>query len=88
MESAGTANGKRRFKIIYLEITNACNFTCDYCPIDQQSRNYGLFGRLDWEGTLAGRRADAYAGAWLRTGGSSTASLRSSAIRAIHRAAA
>jgi len=27
-----------RFKIIYLEITNACNFTCDYCPIDQQTR--------------------------------------------------
>ena len=27
-----------RFKIIYLELTNACNFTCDYCPIDQQSR--------------------------------------------------
>jgi len=29
---------KRRFKIIYLELTNACNFTCDYCPIDQQTR--------------------------------------------------
>ncbi|MEO8484476.1 MAG: radical SAM/SPASM domain-containing protein [Acidobacteriota bacterium] len=28
----------RRFRIIYLEITNACNFTCDYCPIDQQTR--------------------------------------------------
>ena len=28
----------RRFKIIYLELTNICNFTCDYCPIDQQSR--------------------------------------------------
>ncbi len=28
----------RRFKIIYLELTNACNFTCDYCPIDQQTR--------------------------------------------------
>lgn len=27
-----------RFGIIYLELTNACNFTCDYCPIDQQSR--------------------------------------------------
>ena len=27
-----------RFKIIYLELTNACNFTCDYCPIDRQSR--------------------------------------------------
>ena len=26
------------FKIIYLELTNACNFTCDYCPIDQQTR--------------------------------------------------
>ena len=29
---------KKRFKIIYLELTNACNFTCDYCPIDQQTR--------------------------------------------------
>lgn len=28
----------KRFKIIYLELTNACNFTCDYCPIDQQTR--------------------------------------------------
>jgi iron complex outermembrane receptor protein len=36
--------------------------------IDQQSRNYGAFGRLDWKGDLAGRRADAYLGAWLRTG--------------------
>src|SRR5258708_19706151 len=32
-------NGQHpRFKIIYLELTNACNFTCDYCPIDQQTR--------------------------------------------------
>jgi len=30
--------GRKRFKIIYLEITNACNFTCDYCPIDRQTR--------------------------------------------------
>jgi iron complex outermembrane receptor protein len=36
--------------------------------IDQQSRNYGAFGRLDWQGELAGRRADAFLGAWLRTG--------------------
>ena len=28
----------KKFKIIYLEITNACNFTCDYCPIDRQTR--------------------------------------------------
>lgn len=28
----------KRFKIIYLELTNACNFTCDYCPIDRQTR--------------------------------------------------
>jgi MoaA/NifB/PqqE/SkfB family radical SAM enzyme len=28
----------KRFRIIYLELTNACNFTCDYCPIDQQTR--------------------------------------------------
>ncbi len=36
--------------------------------IDQQSRNYGAFGRLDWKGELGGRRADAFAGVWLRTG--------------------
>ena len=36
--------------------------------IDQESRNYGAFGRLDWQGELAGRRADAYFGAWLRSG--------------------
>ena len=36
--------------------------------IDQESRNYGAFARLDWQGQLGGRRADAYAGAWLRTG--------------------
>jgi iron complex outermembrane receptor protein len=36
--------------------------------IDQQSRNYGAFGRLSWKGQVAGRRADAFAGAWLRTG--------------------
>ncbi|MFN3514981.1 MAG: TonB-dependent receptor family protein [Phenylobacterium sp.] len=36
--------------------------------IDQQSRNYGAFARADWEGELAGHRADAYAGLWLRQG--------------------
>lgn len=36
--------------------------------IDQQSRNYGLFGRLTWRGEFAGKRADAFLGAWLRTG--------------------
>lgn len=36
--------------------------------IDQQSRNYGAFLRADWDGAVAGRRADAYLGAWLRTG--------------------
>lgn len=36
--------------------------------IDQQSRNYGAFGRLDWTGTVGGLRADAYAGVWLREG--------------------
>jgi len=36
--------------------------------IDQQSRNYGVFGRLDWEGEIAGLRADAYGGVWLRKG--------------------
>lgn len=36
--------------------------------IDQQSRNYGAFGRLDWEGRLFGLRADAFGGAWLRSG--------------------
>ncbi|WP_395674570.1 TonB-dependent receptor family protein [Phenylobacterium sp.] len=36
--------------------------------IDQQSRNYGGFLRLDWDGELGGRRADAYAGVWAREG--------------------
>lgn len=36
--------------------------------IDQQSRNYGVFGRLDWDGTIGGMRADGYAGVWLRKG--------------------
>ncbi|MBI1200340.1 MAG: TonB-dependent receptor plug domain-containing protein, partial [Phenylobacterium sp.] len=36
--------------------------------IDQESRNYGVFGRFDWQGEIGGRRADAYFGAWLRTG--------------------
>jgi|SRR5215217_347062 len=36
--------------------------------IDQQSRNYGVFGRLDWEGEIGGLRADAYGGLWLRKG--------------------
>ena len=36
--------------------------------IDQQSRNYGAFGRLDWEGEIGGMRADAYGGLWLRKG--------------------
>ncbi len=36
--------------------------------IEQKSRNYGAFGRLRWDGEVGGLRADAYAGAWLRTG--------------------
>jgi iron complex outermembrane receptor protein len=36
--------------------------------IDQQSRNYGAFGRFDWSGEMSGRRADAFFGAWARTG--------------------
>ena len=36
--------------------------------IDQQSRNYGAFGRLSWAGEVGGRRADGFAGAWLRRG--------------------
>jgi len=36
--------------------------------IDQQGRNYGVFGRVDWEGEIAGRRVDAFYGAWYRTG--------------------
>jgi len=36
--------------------------------IDQQSRNYGAFGRLDWQGEIGGLRADAFGGLWLRTG--------------------
>jgi len=36
--------------------------------IDQQSRNYGVFGRFDWDGQIGGKRADAFFGAWYRTG--------------------
>ncbi|MFZ0269693.1 TonB-dependent receptor family protein [Caulobacter sp.] len=36
--------------------------------IDQESRNYGAFGRLDWDGVLGGLKADAYLGAWYRQG--------------------
>jgi len=36
--------------------------------IDQGSRNYGAFGRLRWDGHVAGLRADGYTGIWLRTG--------------------
>lgn len=36
--------------------------------LDQESRNWGAFGRLDWDGELAGRRADAFAGLWFRQG--------------------
>ena len=36
--------------------------------IDQESRNYGAFGRFDWDGQLAGKRADAFFGAWYRQG--------------------
>ena len=36
--------------------------------IDQESRNYGAFGRLRWNGELIGLRADADAGVWLREG--------------------
>lgn len=36
--------------------------------IDQQSRNWGAFGRFDWDGEIGGFRADAFYGVWLRTG--------------------
>ncbi|CAN5483985.1 TonB-dependent receptor [soil metagenome] len=36
--------------------------------IDQQSRNYGAFGRFDWDGQAGGKKADAFFGAWYRTG--------------------
>jgi iron complex outermembrane receptor protein len=36
--------------------------------VDQESRNFGGFGRIDWEGQAFGRRADAFYGAWLRKG--------------------
>ena len=36
--------------------------------IDQKSRNFGVWGRLHWEGDLAGLKADGYAGVWLRKG--------------------
>ena len=39
-----------------------------FAVIDQQSRNYGAFGRIDWTGRLFGRTADAYYGVSYRSG--------------------
>lgn len=36
--------------------------------VDQQSRNYGAFGRFDWQGQVSGLRADAFYGLWYRQG--------------------
>ncbi|CAN5861863.1 TonB-dependent receptor [soil metagenome] len=36
--------------------------------IDQESRNWGAFGRFDWDGELSGRRADAFYGVSFRSG--------------------
>lgn len=36
--------------------------------IDQESRNFGTFGRLDWTGQLGGREADLFAGLSWRVG--------------------
>lgn len=36
--------------------------------VDQESRNWGAFGRLDIDGSLAGRRADLFVGASARLG--------------------
>lgn len=33
-----------------------------------ESRNYGAFGRLHWEGQVGGMRADTYVGGWYREG--------------------
>jgi iron complex outermembrane receptor protein len=36
--------------------------------VDQQSRNYGVFGRFDWTGRALGRAADAFYGVSYRSG--------------------
>jgi len=36
--------------------------------VDQQSRNYGVFGRIDWTGQAFGKAADVYYGLSYRTG--------------------
>lgn len=36
--------------------------------IDQESRNWGGFARLKWKGQVGGMKADAFAGAWVRSG--------------------
>ena len=36
--------------------------------VDQESRNFGAFGRLDWTGQLGGRAADLFAGVSYRIG--------------------
>jgi iron complex outermembrane receptor protein len=36
--------------------------------LDQESRNFGAFGRFDWTGQVAGMRADLFWGGWARSG--------------------
>lgn len=36
--------------------------------IDQESRNFGAFGRMDWTGDIAGMKADAFYGLYYRKG--------------------
>jgi len=36
--------------------------------IDQESRNWGAFGRIDWDGEVFGRKADAFYGVSYRSG--------------------
>lgn len=39
-----------------------------FAVVDQESRNFGAFARLDWTGEAFGRRADAFAGTSVRFG--------------------
>ncbi|MDP3174558.1 MAG: TonB-dependent receptor [Phenylobacterium sp.] len=39
-----------------------------FAVVDNESRNWGAFGRFNWKGELGGKRADAFYGLYARTG--------------------
>ena len=39
-------NNKKRFKKVYIEITNVCNLKCDFCPAE--TRSFGYMSVIDF----------------------------------------